>query len=89
VRARQFNSVVILKGAHTLVGCPDGSVFVNMSGNPGMAKAGTGDVLNGVIAAMHGLGLAIPNRPAWGVHPRLAGDIAAEEFGETGYPQQK
>jgi ADP-dependent NAD(P)H-hydrate dehydratase / NAD(P)H-hydrate epimerase len=50
--ARLWNAVVILKGYHTVLASPDGKVFVNTSGNAGLAKGGTGDVLTGVLAAM-------------------------------------
>ena len=50
--ARHWNAHVILKGSHTIIASPAGSVFVNTSGNPGLAKGGSGDVLAGVLAAL-------------------------------------
>ena len=50
--ARKWNAHVILKGFHTLIVSPDGKLFVNTSGNPGLAKGGTGDVLTGILTAL-------------------------------------
>jgi len=50
--ARRWNAHVILKGSHTIIAAPDGPIFVNTSGNPGLAKGGSGDVLTGVLAAL-------------------------------------
>jgi NAD(P)H-hydrate epimerase len=52
--AGRWNVHVILKGAHTVVAAPDGRIFVNTTGNAGLAKGGSGDVLTGVLAALTG-----------------------------------
>jgi len=80
--AQHTNTVVVLKGAGTVV--TDGEkVYVNKTGNPGMATAGSGDVLTGIIAALVAQGMSNFESAALGVYVHgLAGDIAAEKTGQ-------
>lgn len=81
--AERYNATVVLKGARTLVVDPQGHASINLTGNPGMASGGTGDVLTGLIGGLcaRGLGLVEACRAGVYIHG-YAGDEAAKEFGE-------
>lgn len=81
--AQQYSTVLVLKGAPTLVATPNGELFVNSTGNAGMATAGTGDVLTGIIASLAGQGLSAVAAAVAGVYIHgMAGDYAAKKKGE-------
>lgn len=76
--------VIILKGAHTAVICPDKSVYFNNTGNPGMATAGSGDVLAGIITGLLAQGLSAQEAAQMGVFVHgKAGDLAEKTCGEA------
>ncbi|MBM4296673.1 MAG: NAD(P)H-hydrate dehydratase [Deltaproteobacteria bacterium] len=76
---------VVLKGARTVIASPDGKVFINPTGNPGMASAGMGDVLAGVLAALLGQGLSAEDAMKLGVYLHgFVGDRVAAARGEIG-----
>ena len=82
--AHEHEVIVVLKGHRTLIASPSGDVWVNSTGNPGMATGGTGDVLTGMVAgliAQHPQHVLEATALAVYLHG-LAGDLAAEELGE-------
>jgi NAD(P)H-hydrate epimerase len=79
--ARTLKSVIVLKGSPTLVASPDGEVYLNPTGNWGMATGGSGDVLTGIITALLGQKLTPLDAALCGVYLHgLAGDLAAEQI---------
>lgn len=83
--AQQHGCVLVLKGHRTITAFPDGETFVNTTGNPGMAKGGSGDVLAGMILSLLGQGLAPKQAvPAAVWLHGAAGDLAAADLGEYG-----
>ncbi|GIV17432.1 MAG: bifunctional NAD(P)H-hydrate repair enzyme Nnr [Armatimonadota bacterium] len=83
--SRRFGAVVALKGARTVVATPEGRIWVNPTGNAGMATGGSGDVLTGVVAGLLAQGLDAEHSAAAGVYIHgLAGDLAAQEVDMAG-----
>lgn len=82
--AQQHELILVLKGHRTLVALPDGTVWVNPTGNPGMATGGTGDVLTGMVSGLIAQNLSdIPRAVIAAVYLHgLAGDVARERLGE-------
>jgi NAD(P)H-hydrate epimerase len=77
-KAKELQIIIVLKGHHSLIALPDGKSFFNSTGNAGMAKGGTGDVLTGIITALCAQGYAPGHAAILGVYLHgLAGDLAA------------
>ena len=83
--AEEYQCCLILKGYRTITALPDGQAFVNTTGNPGMSKGGSGDILGGMLLALMGQGLSVREAAPMAVwmHGR-AGDLAAADLGEYG-----
>ena len=80
--SKMHKCIIVLKGANTSITTPDGKVYFNSTGNPGMATAGSGDTLTGILLSLCAQGYTPENAAVVGVYLHgLAGDIAAEEFG--------
>lgn len=84
--AQEWNAVVALKGAHTVIASPSNAVFAHEGGNVGLAISGSGDTLAGIIAGLAARGATLEQAACWGValHAR-AGDKLAERLGTLGY----
>lgn len=78
-----WNVVTVCKDARTLVGLPEGTAYLNTTGNSGMATAGSGDVLSGIIGGLAAQGMAMGEAAVQGVYLHgAAGDLAAAKMGE-------
>ena len=81
--AQQHHVIVVLKGAYTTIATPQGDVYFNSSGNPGMATAGSGDVLTGIITSLLAQIKDAEKAAMLGVYIHgLAGDLAVDQLGE-------
>lgn len=82
--AKEYNLIVVLKGYHSVVASQSGKMYINTTGNPGMATGGTGDILTGMIASFIGQGISTFDAARLGVYLHgMAGDLAAKALGEV------
>lgn len=85
IASQKYNTITVLKGANTVVSDNEGKVYINESGNPGMATAGSGDVLTGIITSFIGQQIEEYKSTILGTYIHgLAGDLSKEEKGEYG-----
>ena len=83
--SKKYNVHLVLKGAHTCITTPEGKSFFNSTGNPGMAKGGSGDVLTGMITSLLAQGYSPEHAALIGIYMHgLAGDLAADDNGMDG-----
>ena len=83
--AMEWNKTLVLKGAYTIIATPGGGVRIGPEANPGLASAGTGDVLGGVIAGLVAQGLTLSDAAGCGVYIHgQAGDMVREKLGNAG-----
>lgn len=83
--SQQYRLYIILKGAHTCITTPEGQSYFNTTGNPGMAKGGSGDILTGILTSLLAQGYSSLDTCLMGVFVHgYAGDLAKSEKGETG-----
>lgn len=79
--AQEYRVTVVLKGADTIIATPEGKVYVNLTGNNGMAKGGSGDVLAGMMSSLLAQGLSTEKAAAYAVYYHgIAGDKCAEKL---------
>jgi len=84
-KAKEWNCIIVLKGHHTLIAEPDGKGWYNTTGNPGMAKGGSGDVLTGLLTGLLATGYSGNEAARLGVYLHgLAGDNAAQQHSQEG-----
>ena len=81
--AMTFGVYMVLKGANTVVATPDGRIYINLTGNPGMSKSGSGDVLAGLLGSLLAQGILPGKAATCAVHIHgMAGDSAAEKYSQ-------
>ncbi len=84
-KAKELGIYIVLKIPNTRIATPEGEIYINSSGNPGMATAGSGDVLTGIITSLKSQGYSSLHAAVVGVYLHgLSGDLAAKAMGEYG-----
>ena len=85
-KAAEWNAVVVLKGAYTVIAVPEGEVYINPTGNPVLSSAGTGDLLTGLITAFCAQGLSPESAALCGAYLHgLAADLLVKRSGDRGF----